>query len=299
MLALNDSCIASCSEKVLVLTDSAKALEHIKIEIFYNKTKALCNTSWYDTSKYSCFWLNGEQLESIETPIPIAKKLIVVQFLNKTNGDVIKTEYVNPEKEERKDCHVEIFSESSCTECSFFAHQSIQSLNTSYFWDVEGRYEEGDAVLKHTFTNPGQHTVKLIALNGMTGCKSEAAKVIDVPRPAVIKEPCKVWFNTEMMDVDKARYTAEIQLHEYLKDERQKVRFGWDFGDRDKIFTADSSVQHTYESGGVYPVKVIALIDVEVPHYCVQKQEIEIGKHTVEKLQYFGEIFLLTENIHL
>ena len=100
----------------------------------------------------------------------------------------------------------------------------------------------------HNYSDTGAYSVSLIAFNHTTGCNYYHSKPV-----RVIKiQPNFFASDTSICKGSEINFTATLKSTE-------AVRFLWDFGDGNNVFTRQNTVAHIYEQAGNYSVRLITI----------------------------------------
>ena len=136
-----------------------------------------------------------------------------------------------------------------------FTDQSVDNGNaiTSWNWDFGDGNTSEEQNPKHTYSNPGPYTVKLLIANS-TSCKVLASqqdiviKPIPAPSFTFSKPGCD---NSSIIFTDMSNISSG-----------KLVKWSWDFGDGNKLEKADNiPFNHQYTSGGTFQISLTVSSD--------------------------------------
>lgn len=114
---------------------------------------------------------------------------------------------------------------------------------SSWFWEFnDGSPTETDINVTHTFADPGQHIVQLIATNDTSGCTVARSDTFTITIPVA----------DFTLDDTAGCKPLEINFTDLSED---AFTYSWDFGDGGSSSTANPT--HTYQEIGTYTVTLI------------------------------------------
>ena len=114
---------------------------------------------------------------------------------------------------------------------------------SSWYWEFnDGSPTETDINVTHTFTDPGQHIVHLVATNDTSGCTVTRSDTFTIAIP----------ISDFTFDDGEGCKPLEVNFSDLSQD---AFTYSWDFGDGGSSSTANPT--HTYQEIGTYTVTLI------------------------------------------